>query len=99
MIERISARLRQRMKSMFVWSGTSFRSFIAPTSNVQFARAGAADPQRYQHAGEIDGGEHRGDDADEQHDGEAAHRPRTEISHDSGGNDVGHVGVEDRAKG
>ena len=38
---------------------------------MERARAGAADPQRDQHAGEIHCGEHRGDDADQKHDGEA----------------------------
>src|SRR5689334_18992255 len=94
-----SARLRQRMKSMFVWSGTSLSSFISRASNVERPRACAADPERNQHAREIDGGEHRGDDADEEHDREAADRARTEIGHNRRRDDVGHVGVEDGAEG
>src|SRR5437764_13670591 len=68
-----SARLRQRMKSRLVWSGTSLSSFMRfDDLDVQFAGTRAADPQRDQHAGEIDGGEHRGHNTDQQHDGEAA---------------------------
>jgi PAS domain S-box-containing protein len=43
--------------------------------NMKSAGARAAEPQRDQHAGEINGGENRGDDADQKHDREAAHRP------------------------
>src|SRR2546423_2478096 len=86
------------MKSRLVFSGTSLSSFIAAASNVQFAGASAVDPQRYQHAGEIDGGEHGSDDADQKHDGEAANGARSEIGHDRGRNDVRHVGVENRAE-
>src|SRR5690242_20533714 len=94
-----SATLRQRMKSRFVFSGTSFRSFIwLIASNVQFARTRAADPQRDQHAGEIDGGEHRRNDADQKHDREAADRSRAEIGHDRSRDDVGDVGVENGAE-
>ena len=86
------------MKSMFVWSGTSFRSFIEQPQICSSRGPGAADPKRNQHAGEIDRGEHRGDDADQQHDREAAHRARAEIGHDRGRDDVGDVGVENGAE-
>ena len=100
MIDRTSARLRQRMKSMLVLSGTSFSSFIGPVPQMLSTRGPLAlDPERDQHPGEVDRGEHRGDDADHQHDREAADRAGAEIEHQHGGDDVGDVGVEDRGRG
>src|SRR5215471_17387272 len=94
-----NAMLRQRMKSRLVWSGTSFSSFIVQALNMQFARPDAPDPQRHQHAGEIDRGEHRGHNADQQDHGETAYRAGAEISHDRRRYDMGHVGVENRPEG
>src|SRR5215211_5400950 len=89
---------RQRMKSMFVLSGTSFRSFIA-ASDVKHAGPLASHPQGDEHPREIDGREDRGDDADHKHDREAADRPGSEVPHEHRGDDVRDVCVEDRGRG
>src|SRR5215204_4368018 len=91
-------RFSQRMKSMFVLSGTSFRSFIA-ASDVKHAGPLASHPQGDEHPREIDGREDRGDDADHKHDREAADRPGSEVPHEHRGDDVRDVCVEDRGRG
>ena len=63
---------------------------------MQGARSRAANPERDQHAGEIDGGENRGDNADQENDRKAADRARSEIGHDRGRDDVRHIGIENR---
>src|SRR5688572_11460939 len=78
-IDRISARLRHRMKSMFVLSGTSFRSFIFQASDMQFARPLAAHPEGDEHSREVHGREDRSDDADHQDDGEPADGAGAEV--------------------
>src|SRR5690348_5227880 len=97
-IEITSAMLRQRMKSRFVLSGTSFRSFI-DASDMQNAGTLSLHPNGDEHPREIDGREHRGDDADHKDDGETADRPGTEVPHQHGGDDVGDVRVDDRRRG
>src|ERR1700681_2731510 len=44
-------------------------------------------------------GEERGDDAQAQGDGEAAHRPRAHRVENCRGQNVGHVGIDDRRRG
>src|SRR3546814_11267176 len=79
----VNAAWRRRTKSMLVSSGTIFRRRIDPVpSDVDFAGAIPAKPDRDQHAREGDSGEHRGRDADQQHDREAIDRPRSEHPHD-----------------
>src|SRR5262245_3558476 len=77
-IEMTSARLRQRMKSRLVLSGTSFRSFMC-ASDMQYARPLAPHPDGDEHSREIDGSEHRRDDSDHQYDGKAPDRARAEV--------------------
>src|SRR4249919_2862739 len=94
MIDRMRAILRHFMNSMLVLSGTSLSSFmwLFPL-DVDGARALGLDPQRHQHPGEIHRREYRRDDADQQHDREAADRAGTEIHHQRGGDGVGDIGV------
>jgi hypothetical protein len=66
---------------------------------MQFARPRALDPQRDQHAGEVNRGEHRGDHADQQDHGKPAHGARAEIGHDRCRDHVSHIGVENRPEG
>src|SRR4051812_17929287 len=74
MIDRTRAMLRQRMKSMLVLSGMSFRRRIGQSSNMEFARPRLAGPEGDEHSGDVDGGEDGRDDADPQHDRETADR-------------------------
>src|SRR5687767_6233042 len=99
--DRTSARLRHRMKSMLVLSGTSFKSFMSsdPPLDVERLWPGAPNPQNDQHPGEIDRRVDRCDDADQKHDGEAADRSRPEIEHQGGRDRVGDIGVENRGRG
>src|SRR4030095_11908275 len=81
-IDRMSATLRHFMKSMLVLSGTSLSNFMVSFPlDADGARALGFDPQRNQHPGEVHRREYRGDDADQQHDREAAARDGAEIHH------------------
>src|SRR4029450_3531019 len=82
MIDRMRAMLRHFMKSMLVLSGTSLRNLMVlfPLA-FDGARAVGLDPQRHQHPGEIHRREYRRNDADQQHDREAADRAGAEIHH------------------
>src|SRR6476619_6577751 len=71
-IDSVSARLRQRMNCRLVLSGTSFNRRISRSSNMQFFGPRLADPEGDEHPRHVDRGEHRSDDADHEHDGEAA---------------------------
>src|SRR3546814_3676592 len=91
---------RGRTNSMLVSCRTNFRRRIDPgPSDGDCAGAMPAKPDRDQHAREGDGGEHRGRDADQQHDREALDRPRSEHQHDEARDRVRHVRLEDRAAG
>src|SRR5688572_21012616 len=94
----MSPTLRQRMKSMFVLSGTSFRSFIS-ASDMQHARTLPPHPKGDEHPREVHGREDRSDDADHQHHGKPADWARPEVPHEHGRDDVRDVCVEDRGRG
>src|SRR5690554_788187 len=90
---------RQRRNLMFVLSGMSLMSFMAGSLQHEFRRALLAKPARDPQARHRDRGEHRGDDADDQHDRETADRTGAEHEHDHGRNRIGDVRVEDGAAG
>jgi hypothetical protein len=66
---------------------------------VQFFGALALDPEGDEHPRHVDRGEHRSDDADEQHHREAADRAGAEVEHQRRGDGVGDVGIEDSGGG
>src|SRR5918997_1392290 len=82
-IDSASARLRQRMKSRFVLSGTSFSSRIL-TSDIEHARPLPPHPEGHQHSRKIDSSKDRGDDSDHEDDREAPDRSGAEVPHQHG---------------
>src|ERR1043165_3878452 len=98
-IERTSAKFRYFMNARLVLSGTSFSRRMSRSSNMQFFGPRLADPERDHHAGDVDRGEHRGERHPHEDDGKATHRPRAEIEHQHGRDDIGDVRVENGGRG
>src|SRR3990172_6415760 len=85
---------RKRMKSNLVSSGTmrSRRNGILLDGNA--LRAPPPDPVGDDQSRYGEGGEHGGDDADAERDGEAAHRTGADIEQHRGGDEGGDIGIE-----
>src|SRR3974377_766118 len=98
---------RKRMKSNLVSSGTmrsrrtidqSFILRAEPRSDWHALRTLPAHPVGDNQAGQGEGGEHRGDDADSERHRETAHRPSADVEQHGGCDEGGDVGVENGGK-
>src|SRR5918995_4376810 len=88
---------RKRMKSNLVSSGTMRRSFT-PTSDRNGPRAPPAEPDGDNQPRQRERSEDRCDDADAERHCKAAHRTGADIEQNSGGDEGGDVGVENRCQ-
>src|SRR6202171_6441424 len=77
------------MRTKCVTAGSAF-------SNRHALRPLPPHPGRHDQAGKRKRGENRGDDADAERHGEAAHRPGADIEQHRGGDEGGDIGIQDR---
>src|SRR5579883_1853360 len=92
------------MKPNLVFSGARRRSFMTQTfrrrrSYRQLGRALVAVPERDHHPGHGHGGDDRGQNAETERDGEAAHRAGAEEIQDDRGDEHRDVRIDDRREG
>src|SRR6202051_1980607 len=77
----------REMRTIWVTAGSA--------SNRHALRPLPPHPCRHDQAGQGKGGENRGDDADAERHGEAAHRPGADIEQHRGGDEGGDGGIQD----
>src|SRR5258708_20759517 len=82
-------RMPSPIRTKCVTTGSAF-------SNRHALRPLPPHPGRHDQAGKGKGGEHRGDDADAERHGEAAHRAGADIEQHGSGDESGDVGIQDR---